>query len=97
MRRLLIATPLVALVAVGCTDTRTYKDETESFINDDSQISNRVGGEVSNAECEEPPNTDVGTTYTCTADVEGQGSLTFEVLIDGEKSFLVDIPPAAES
>jgi len=89
MRRLLIATPLLALVAVGCTGTGSYKDQTEDFLNDDSQVSTAVGGEVSDASCEEPENTDVGTTYSCTAEVEGLGTATFDVEINAEDSFLV--------
>jgi len=89
MRRLLIATPLLALVAVGCTGTGSYKDQTEDFLNDDSQVSTAVEGEVSDASCEEPENTDVGTTYTCTAEVEGRGTATFDVEINAEDSFLV--------
>ncbi|MGA9276269.1 hypothetical protein [Ilumatobacter sp.] len=89
MRRLLLATPLLALVAVGCTGTSSYKDQTEDFLNDDSQVSNAVGGEVSDAECVEPENTNVGTTYNCTAEVEGLGTATFDVEINEKDSFLV--------
>jgi len=89
MRRILIATPLLAIVAAACTGTGSYKDQTEDFLNDDSQVSEAVGGDVSGAECVEPDSTDVGTEYTCTADVEGIGGVTFDVLIDDEDSFLV--------
>lgn len=89
MRRLLIATPLLALVAVGCTGTESYKDQTQDFLNDDSQVETAVGGDVTDASCEEPENTDVGTTYQCTAEVEGVGTATFDVEINDEDSFLV--------
>jgi hypothetical protein len=89
MRRILIATPLLALVALGCTDTGSYKDQTQDFLNDDSQVSDAVGGDVSGASCEEPDSTDVGTEYQCTADVEGVGAVTFDVRINAEDSFLV--------
>lgn len=89
MRRLLIATPLLALVAVGCTGTGSYKDQTQDFLNDDSQVETAVGGDVTDASCEEPENTDVGTTYQCTAEVEGVGTATFDVEINAEDSFLV--------
>jgi len=89
MRRLLIASPLLALVAVGCTGTGSYKDQTQDFLNDDSQVETAAGGDVSDAECEEPENTDVGTTYQCTAEVEGVGTATFDVEINAEDSFLV--------
>ncbi len=89
MRRILIATPLLALVAVACTGTGSYKDQTEDFLNDDSQVSTAVGGDVSGAECDEPDSTDVGTEYQCTAEVEGLGTATFDVRINDEDSFLV--------
>ena len=90
MRRILIATPLLALLAAACTGTGSYKDQTEDFLNDDSQVSSAVGGDVSGAECEEPENTDVGTTYQCTAEVEALGTATFDVRINAEDSFLVE-------
>ena len=89
MRRILIATPLLAFAAVACTGTGSYKSQTEDFLNDDSQVSSAVGGDVSGASCTEPANTDVGTTYTCTGEVEGVGTVTFDVEINGEDSFLV--------
>jgi hypothetical protein len=89
-RRLLIATPLIALVAAACTSTASYKDQTEEFLNDDSQVETAVEGDVSGASCEEPASTDVGETYTCTAEVEGRGTATFDVRIDAEDSFLVE-------
>ena len=89
MRRILIATPLLALVAAACTGTGSYKDQTEDFLNDDAQVSNAVGGEVSDASCDEPDSTDVGTEYQCTAEVADLGTATFNVRINDEDSFLV--------
>lgn len=90
MRKILIATPLLVLVAASCTGTGSYKDQTQDFLNDDSSVSAAVGGEISDASCVEPDNTDVGTTYTCTAEVEGAGTVTFDVRINAEDSFLVE-------
>jgi hypothetical protein len=89
MHRILIATPLLALVAAACTGTGSYKDQTEDFLNNDAQVSNAVGGEVSDASCEEPGSTDVGTEYVCTAEVAELGTATFNVRINDEDSFLV--------
>jgi hypothetical protein len=89
MRRILIATPLLVLVAAACTGTGSYKDQTEDFLNDDAQVSNAIGGEVSDASCDEPDSTDVGTEYQCTAEVEDLGTVTFDVRINEEDSFLV--------
>jgi hypothetical protein len=90
MRKILIATPLLALVAAACTGTGSYKDQTEDFLNDDSSVATAVGGEVTEASCVEPESTDVGTTYTCTAEVEGVGTASFDVRINEEDSFLVE-------
>lgn len=89
MRRILIATPLLALAAAACTSTGSYKDQTQDFLNDDAQVSGAVGGDVSGADCEEPASTDVGEEYQCTAEVEGVGTVTFDVRINAEDSFLV--------
>lgn len=94
MRRLLIAAPIVLLVAACSTDTTDFKDQTESFINDSSDVAGIFdGADVSNASCEEPTSKDVGTTYVCTADVEGVGSVTFDGLIDAEDSFTITPRP----
>jgi hypothetical protein len=89
MRRILIASPLLALVAAACTGTGSYQDQTQDFLNDDAQVSDAVGGDVTDASCDEPDSTDVDTEYQCTAEVEGVGTVTFDVLINDEDSFLV--------
>jgi hypothetical protein len=89
MRRILIATPVLVLLAAACTGTGSYKDQTQDFLNDDAQVSDAVGGAVTDAACDEPDNTDVGTEYQCTAEVEGVGTVTFDVRINAEDSFLV--------
>ncbi len=91
MRRTLLATSVAALCVASCTGTGTYKDQTEDFLEDDSQVETQVGGDVTGAECEEPGSTDVGTTYTCTADIGDTGPTTFDVCIDGDNSFLVQV------
>lgn len=89
MRRIVITIPLLALVVSACSGTESYKDQTEDFLNDDVQVENAVGGEVSDASCDEPDSTDVGTEYQCTAEVAELGTATFDVLINEKDSFLV--------
>ena len=89
MRRIVITIPLLALVVSACSGTESYKDQTEDFLNDDVQVENAVGGEVSDASCDEPDNTDVGTEYQCTAEVAELGTATFDVRINEKDSFLV--------
>jgi hypothetical protein len=88
MRTTLTAATLIALVAVGCTGTGSYKSQTEDFLNDTTEAASGVGGDIENAECVEPENTDVGTTYTCVADVDGVPT-DFDVEIVGENEFAV--------
>lgn len=90
MRTTLTPAILIALVAVGCTGTGSYKSQTEDFLNDTTEASNSVGGDIENAECVEPDSTDVGTTYTCTADVDGVAT-DFDVEIVAENQFAVSI------
>lgn len=91
MRTTFTAATLLALVAVGCTGTGSYKSQTEDFLNETTEASTQVGGEIENAECVEPENTDVGTTYTCTADVDGVAT-DFDVEIIAENQFSVSLP-----
>lgn len=89
MRKILITTPLFALVAVACSQTTNFKNQTEDFLNDDSAVEASVGGDVTGAACEEPASTDVGTTYACTAQVEGIGEVSFSSEITADDRFLV--------
>jgi hypothetical protein len=70
-------------------DSGEYRDDTESHLNDNSQVEDAVGGDVSNTDCDEPSSTNVGTHDECTADVEGVGSLQFDVEIDKLDSFII--------
>jgi hypothetical protein len=92
MRKILLATPVLALALVACSDTANFQSQTEDFLGSD-EVANSVGGEVSDASCEEPETTDVGTAYNCTATVEGRGEVTFVATITAEDAFEVAIQP----
>lgn len=92
MRKFLLATPVLALAVAACSQTANFQSQTEDFIESD-EVETEVGGEVTDASCEEPENTDVGTTYTCTATVEGIGEMTFLSTIVAEDAFEVSIQP----
>lgn len=92
MRKTILATPVLALAVVACSQTANFQSQTEDFIESDD-VEAEVGGEVSDATCEEPETTDVGTTYTCTAEVEGIGEMTFISTITAEDAFEVSIQP----
>ena len=93
MRKILLATPVLALAAAACSQTANYKSQTEDFINDSGQVEDAVGGDVSDADCTEPESTDVGTSYSCVAQVEDVGEMTFVSEIDAEDSFTVSPQP----
>ena len=87
----LLVVPLGLLALAACsTGTDDYKVQTEDYLNDSRDVEGLVGGaDVSDAECAEPTGTDVGTRYSCTATVEGLGTITFDAEIDAEDSFFV--------
>ncbi|MGI8763590.1 MAG: hypothetical protein ACR2LO_06250 [Ilumatobacteraceae bacterium] len=81
----------VAFGLVACSnDTSTYKDETETFIEDtDGEMAEAQDKVFTNAECDEPESTEVGTMYTCTATDEEGTTYVFDAEIDSENSFIV--------
>ncbi len=91
MRKSVLALAAAALALAACSnDTGTFKDETENFIEDeDGEMFDAQETVFSDAECEEPESTDVGTTYTCTATDEEGTTYVFDVEIDGENRFTV--------
>lgn len=94
MRKILLAAPL-ALLAVACsTGSDDYKSQTEDYLNDSSDVEELFGGaDVSDAACEEPTDTDVGTQYTCVAEVADTGSVDFVAEIDAENSYFIAVAP----
>ena len=92
MRKFFLATPVLALALVACSQTANFQSQTEDFLESDD-VESEVGGEVTDATCEEPENTDVGTTYSCTATVEGLGEVNFVSTIIAEDEFEVSIQP----
>ncbi|MFK8022988.1 MAG: hypothetical protein AB8G26_03400 [Ilumatobacter sp.] len=87
MRRTLLAVPVLVLVA-ACSGTENFRSQTEAYLNDDSEVEQNMGGDVTDAECVEPENTDVGTRYTCTAVVDGV-TVGFDVEITEADRFVV--------
>lgn len=90
MRRataLLAAAALTALVACSAS-AKDFKKEGEKFLESD-EVADNVGFSFTNASCEEPPNTETGTTYTCTA-VDNEGDTwEFTIEITGENELTV--------
>jgi len=81
---------VVGLVGVAaCSpDTSDFKDEAESFIeDDDGDVAQQTGLTFDNAECEEPANKDVNSTFNCTATASDGTTISFVATITGESEF----------
>lgn len=88
----------IALFAfAACSpDSTDFKDEGEDYIESDDfreQIGEGVftsDGNFTDASCEEPENTDVGTRYECTATSPDGEELIIPIEITGERELSVD-------
>jgi hypothetical protein len=89
-----VVTAGVVLLGACSADEQDFKDEGESYIESDgftSALEDGIGITVtfSDASCDEPDSTDVGTTYQCTATGDDGVDYTFEVEITGESELTV--------
>jgi Domain of unknown function (DUF4333) len=93
MRR--YAIPIAAGLAVFCAaacspDEGDFKNDAEGFIeDDDGEVESQIGVALSDATCEDPASTDVGTTFTCTAVGDDGTTYDFTVEITGDNSYQV--------
>jgi len=81
-----------AVVMTACSGEGTpedFKDKGEEFINDDERIEETLGTDFSDAECEEPADDEIGTTYACTAAGADGSTWRFTVEITGENELTV--------
>jgi hypothetical protein len=76
----------VTLLAVACSPGETsFQREAERTIDDDN--GDKLGVDVSDADCETPASTEPGTTFACTA-VDGTGATySFMTKITGSNKF----------
>lgn len=84
----------VVLLGACSADEKDFKDEGESYIESDDftgALEDSIGVTVvfSEASCEQPSSTDVGTTYQCTATGDDGVDYTFEVQITGDNELTV--------
>lgn len=89
MKKSLVVPFLLAAVAVGCSASETdFQTAAEDAITDSFAEINDL--EVSDAACDEPESTEVGTTFACTAEVEGFGTTDFIASIVSENEVNVE-------
>jgi hypothetical protein len=93
MRR--YAIPAIAGLAIlgiaACSpDEGDFKNDAEGFIeDDDGEVEGQLGVALSDATCDDPASSDVGTTFTCTAVGDDGTTYDFTVEITGDNSYQV--------
>jgi hypothetical protein len=99
MRRIAV-TALAGLALVGfaaCSpDEGDFASEAEDFIgDDDGDVATTLGVTFEDIECQDPANTDVGMTFTCTATGSDGQTYTFTNEVSGDKEFkVIDAAPS---
>ncbi len=92
MKKTLIAGGVSLMVLLGACSKdpgkTDFRKQTEKFL-ESSDVESKAGQKFTDAKCADPPATDVGTEYACTATGADGKSYTFGVKIDKKNSFLV--------
>ncbi len=99
MRRALVPACAAALLAAGACGgppgSDDFRGEAESYIEDEnSQVSEQFGGPFTDATCDEPTATAIGTRFTCTATDPAGATVQFPVEIVGDNEIAVEAPTA---
>jgi len=90
VRRAVVLAP--PLVLVGCfTTAADFKDDAETFIEDNQELSNALQVDFTSATCQQPERQDVGTTFPCTALDDQSRSWEFSVEITGSNQYEVNV------
>jgi hypothetical protein len=86
-----IAAGLAVLGVAACSpDKGDFKNDAEGFIeDDDGEVETQVGVALSDATCDDPASTDVGTQFACTAVGDDGTTYDFTVEITGDNSYQV--------
>lgn len=93
MRRIAI-TAVAGLAVLGFTacspDENDFADEAADFIDDDEgEVATALNVTFEDVECQEPANTDEGTTFTCTASGSDGNNYSFVNEVTGDRAFEV--------
>lgn len=90
-KRVVAGTVLCATLAItsGCsTSPEDFKTEGETFLQS-PELAQEAGYKFSNAQCEEPSSTSVGSTFSCTATDNDGDNWEFVIEITGERELTV--------
>ncbi len=93
MRRIIapLCAGLALVAVVACSpDEGDFATEAEDFIgDDDGEVATQTGMTFSDVQCEDPANTDTGTSFTCTATGSDGQAYLFTNQITGGREFQV--------
>ncbi len=92
VRGLALTISVGALLGVtACTTpSGNFQQQTEDYLNEAQEVSDQFGGvDVTDAACERPDGTAIGTNYVCTANVPGEGTVSFRIQITAEDEFSI--------
>ena len=99
MRHALVPVCAAARLAIGACGgppgTDDFRNEAETFIEDEGgELSAQFGGPFTDATCDEPAETAIGTRFTCTAVDAAGATVQFPVEIVGDNEIAVEGPTA---
>jgi len=92
MRRSIVpaAVAFAALVLAACSaDAKDFQEQGEKFIEGDEVRETMGGVRMSDAECDEPADTDEDTVYSCRATGSDDNIWTFRIEITGSTSLRI--------
>lgn len=75
------------LLLSACADPN-YQREAEKYLESD-EVAEITGISFSEAECEEPASTSVGTMYACTVQADDGSTWDFDIEITGDREITV--------
>lgn len=80
---------VLAGTAAGCTFSTGTSPQDAAVELIEGELGDQVGMVFSSPSCTAPPDTEVGTTFTCTARNEAGDTVTFDGVIDPDDSIFV--------
>jgi hypothetical protein len=95
MRRSLLFSPILAVSGVllsGCfTSTADFQNDAEEFILENEDLAEAFDTTFATANCEEPIDQNVGTTFTCDATDSDGNTWEFEIVIVESNEYEVNV------
>ena len=81
---------VAAVTLAACSpEPGDFRDDAESFIDDNDKVSGPLGVNFSDAECTEPASTGTGEVFTCLATGDDGQQWQFTARIESERNYLI--------